>query len=1237
MRRSAALLVLAIVGSLLPAGARPPGVPSSGADAEVMAGPTGDFDIRSATVRAPAATAASAATRLRRAAPDALVRWNPRTGTAKTVMSDAGYLTAPARIGGAADAQRIARGFIDANRDLFGLSAASVRGLRVTRSAQLSGGGAWALVLRQYIGDVSTFAGGTVGVNIALDGRIASVWADTGREGALPRAAKLSAADALRAVMRREGDVNPAVTVRAALPGGDHLTIFERGAGYARHNARIVAVPTADGPRLAWRVFYAKSATEMLSTAVDAVTGVVLMRNNQIDMLEGDEGRVFRNHPGAPKGGTHQIVSFEGDPAASPDGWVGQAPTTAGNNTIAFTDWSWPKLAANGQAPLLALAQFSPVPDTMPVAPTRSFDFAFNDAWAKECDVAVTTPAYDLENPSYAMDREASVTNIFYFGNVIHDVSYKYGFTEAFGNMQLENFGKGGKAGDPIRFMAMAGALNNQANNAFMFTPADGGEPQDLIVANPADPAGSALSTAGNVTSFIPPFSGMFLWKPIPTFKAPCVDGDFDGSTAYHEYAHGISNRMTGGADDADALSAHQSGSMGEAWSDWISHMILEMQGVEDRTADGIYITGNTTTGIRHYRLDANPLTYGDIGFGRFGPEVHDDGEIWSATLFDMRTALIKKYGKAKGLDRAMRLVFDGMATQPRLPDMLDARDAIIKANVVRYKGADVSLLWNVFAKRGMGRSARSIDANDTNPRPGFDAPSGNGFLAGTIRDIGGSPMAGKILIGLGEGKPTPVTVSSRSTGAFRIPMTPGRYAISVAAAGYGIQKLGAVTVTAGDTTTMRPVALNRNLASAGWGAVATGGLAAGDPGVALLDDHEFTGQLVDVDKPVVIQLAGTNASCRGFCSPPATVRGVAVSTKPSGGSTSMNPTGYKVELSVDGRTWKPVVVGGVKAIRPRPSAAQWSRATKTLPGTPARYARVTVTSALANVKAILGGIQILGTAPAMAVAPIGGGRPFVDPDGAVTLANAAGPDASVTFNDFASICSTPVTQGLDAYVVELPDAAADGVHQFATKGGQELARDLDAYFYDAACAPTGSIASGSADEAGPIPPGSKWAVIVLFAGTTDGFTTTVTSTLERVAPPPGTPTRNPYVPRRSRVVEQVYVAPGGDVFNGSCLNQGAPVPQPYVGGGCFTLMAGDRMVKVTVADDMTENPSGFWVFRDDAGNPIGEDMPFCTSFIAKVPANAVDLSVFVDQAYSLASECAGDPATGGTITAVFT
>lgn len=1182
--------------------------PAVGADRAIpnISLPDGSTDVRELKLVPPHRSAALAARSLASRLPGLQVKWNARLGTVKHVFVEDGYLSKSA--GGViseAYAVEIARAWIDWQRDLFGLSASAVRSLKPTRVGALSDGGAFALVFRQHYGSIPTFAGGTVGVNLTRDGRVVSVWADTGPTGTLASAPALSAAEAVRVIARREGVVETPVSL-GARSGGDRLSLFTTKSGVHAHNARLVAFPTASGPRLAWRVFFAKDAQQMLSTAVDAATGSVLMRNNQVSHASGDKGTVFRNHPGAPKGGRQEVVSFEGDRVASPQGWVGQVPTTVGNNVLAFTDWRW-----SGLVPV-ALGR-EPVPQYAPVSPTRDFAYSFSNAWGENCTPAVTTAVSELvQQPTYMLDRDAAVTNLFYFGNVIHDYSYRYGFTEAFGNMQTENYSGKGFEHDAIRFMSQAGSLTLNIDNAFMHTPADGGEPTQFV--DPANPT--------KILSYSVPYSGMFLWAPVSSFQAPCVDGSFDASTAYHEYTHGISNRLSGGPDDADALAAHQSGSMGEGWSDWVAHVILDSQNIEDRGADGIYITGNTTTGIRHFPLNKNPLTYGDLGFGTGGPEVHDDGEIWSGALWDLRNALVRRYGKAKGLDRVSRLVFDGMAMQPRLPDMLDARDAILRSAQVRYRGADTALIWSVFAKRGMGRSARSKDASDVNPRPGFDAPSGNGFIAGQILDSSGQPMFAKILIGFGEGKPTPVTVTD-TAGRFRLPATPGVYPMFVAAAGYGTQKLGAARVSAGGTV-LKNARLNRNLASAGWGATVTG-LAAGDPGLALVDDHDFTGQILTLDEPAVIRLAGSGL---------ASVSSISLIPKPSNGGTSDNVTLYEVALSADGRTWKTVMTGGVKKYKPRPIATTTARVSKTLGGMKARFARVTALGTLGGQETgILAGLEVFGTAPGMKVTTFRRTIATGSSPG-IAVANAGAPDTGVTATEFLVGCSEPVSNGVDSYVLPLPEGSGNGTFFFETKGGSEPGRDLDIFFYDATCGLTGVVATPSADEFGAIPPGSAWALVVLFAGTTEGFDYYVRSTIENVVPPRGVGYAKPV--RARTVVEREYVGVPGDVGEVNCTQE-VSTQAPSFGAVCIPVKSGDR-VKVEVKDDFAGKVSGFYRQFTDAGLTGSEDelIAFCGGFDVVIKPTAVSLDVYFDDALVLVADCESEPATTGVVAATF-
>ena len=74
------------------------------------------------------------------------------------------------------------------------------------------------------------------------------------------------------------------------------------------------------------------------------------------------------------------------------------------------------------------------------------------------------------KEPTTPANQRAAIINNFYVSNSIHDISYQFGFTEAAGNFQQNNFGKGGKGGDRVN-------IKNQApgsNNANFATPPDG-------------------------------------------------------------------------------------------------------------------------------------------------------------------------------------------------------------------------------------------------------------------------------------------------------------------------------------------------------------------------------------------------------------------------------------------------------------------------------------------------------------------------------------------------------------------------------------------------------------------------------------------------------------------------------------------------------------------------------------------------------------------------------------------
>lgn len=103
----------------------------------------------------------------------------------------------------------------------------------------------------------------------------------------------------------------------------------------------------------------------------------------------------------------------------------------------------------------------------------------------------------------------------------------------------------------------------------------------------------------------------------------------------------------------------------------------------------------------------------------------------------------------------------------------------------------------------------------------------------------------------------------------------------------------------------------------------------------------------------------------------------------------------------------------------------------------------------------------------------------------------------SVTRGEFILTCNPePRTQGTDGWVITLPEGSGDGLQRMTVTGsGGE--HDLEIYFYDSECSPTGDIATEEPDEAGPIPAGSAYAVVDLWIGVGTSFTATITRAAE--------------------------------------------------------------------------------------------------------------------------------------------
>lgn len=190
-------------------------------------------------------------------------------------------------------------------------------------------------------------------------------------------------------------------------------------------------------------------------------------------------------------------------------------------------------------------------------------------------------------------------------------------------------------------------------------------------------------------------------------------DASFDNGIIVHEYAHGVSNRLTGGRANSSCLSNLEQG--GEGWSDWLALITTIQPGDSGAKARGIgnFSLGQpvASTGIRRYpystNMAVNPQTYNDV---KTSTTFHSRGEIWCSAIWDMTWFLIRDYGfdpdfisGNAGNQLALRLVLEGMKLQPCSPGYIDARDAILLADDILYGSAHRCQIWEAFARRGMG------------------------------------------------------------------------------------------------------------------------------------------------------------------------------------------------------------------------------------------------------------------------------------------------------------------------------------------------------------------------------------------------------------------------------------------------------------------------------------------------------------------------------------------------------
>ncbi|PTL84499.1 peptidase M36 [Vitiosangium sp. GDMCC 1.1324] len=211
--------------------------------------------------------------------------------------------------------------------------------------------------------------------------------------------------------------------------------------------------------------------SDYYSYVVSAVDGRLLMRNNLTADVQfsyrvfadstppytphdGPSGNTATPHPtGSPTGFIPAfvppaLVTLQNAPFSKNDPWLSASATeTNGNNVDAYADLTAPDGYNTGD-----------------LRPTVTAPGVFD-----------RTMLFDIQPNANAEQIAAATTHLFYMNNWLHDWFYDFGFDEASGNAQLDNFGRGGLGNDAIRAQAQDYSGTNNAN---MSTPADGAPPR---------------------------------------------------------------------------------------------------------------------------------------------------------------------------------------------------------------------------------------------------------------------------------------------------------------------------------------------------------------------------------------------------------------------------------------------------------------------------------------------------------------------------------------------------------------------------------------------------------------------------------------------------------------------------------------------------------------------------------------------------------------------------------------
>ncbi len=370
------------------------------------------------------------------------------------------------------EAKSLALDYLGQVRPTLGLTEADVAGMEIRDDYATRHNGVRHMYWRQVHEGIEVW-NGDIAINVARDGSIINLHngfvpnlADKVKGRTRPQIAPEAALSAAAADLGLAVRSAPRAVSRAE--GANERQAYGwTGVSADPIPMRLVFQPSLDRSQvqLAWDLVIRQvDGAGWWSMRVDAETGAVIDRTSWMahaahsDKAAKGGGpatvqyRVFPFPAESPDQTTHTIVSDPHDTTASPFGWH-DTNGAAGNE---FTDTQGNNVSA--QDDLNADDTGGLRPSGVGSSPLI-FDFAHDPG----------------QEPAAGPNLASATVNLFYWNNIMHDLTYGYGFDDVAGNFQVNNYGRGGLGNDAVRADAIDGSGNNNANFG---TPPDGSPPR---------------------------------------------------------------------------------------------------------------------------------------------------------------------------------------------------------------------------------------------------------------------------------------------------------------------------------------------------------------------------------------------------------------------------------------------------------------------------------------------------------------------------------------------------------------------------------------------------------------------------------------------------------------------------------------------------------------------------------------------------------------------------------------